>query len=215
MSERMWLRATCLLVVLFASPGLAAAGMLSRMSGPFRVQIGIDGTGAPVYSDCGQLNFYKTATGREWRLEDTCNQLIDLMVPTVTPTPLITPTPTPVIGNTPTPGGTGTADCPDGFLAQANSTQWVMNNISLQLDRPTTYCVDLPASTRPFFEVKTVNLGNSSCSNLEMTVISPQGTQYFSNGSQPGVPPLSVAGRWKIELLLTEGCNRYNLSVLF
>lgn len=211
MSERMWLRATCLLVVFSASPALAAA-KLDRMSGPFRVQTGISDSGDPVYTDCGQLNLYKSDTGREWRLEDACNQLIDLMVPDTTPTP--TPTP---IGTGPTPqptqSGTVTGDCPDGFLAKANNTQWVLNNVSLDLNRTYSYCVDLPASSRPFFEVKTVNKGNSSCSDLEMLVISPQGTEYFSNGSQPGVPPLSSAGRWKIQLTLTQGCNRYDLSV--
>jgi hypothetical protein len=187
------------------------------MSGPFRVQIGVDDNGAPVFADCGQMNLYKTLTGREWRLEDTCDQLVELMVPASTPTPVITPSPTPGGVITPTPQGTpsGSADCTDGFLSKANSTQWVLTNISLDLNRTYTYCVDLPASTRPFFEVKTVNKGNSSCSNLEMTVISPTGVEYFSNGSQPGVPPLMVAGRWKIELLLTDGCNRYDLSVNF
>lgn len=222
MSKRMWLRATCAAVVLCAAPGLVAAqGKLVRSSGAFKVQIGIDESEAPVYADCGQLNLYKTGlTGREWRLEDTCQQLIDLMVPpaaTPSPTPLITPSPTPGggTGGTPTPTRSVNGDCPDGFLSKANSSQWVLSNITLEVGRTYTYCADLPASTRPFFEVKTVNKGNTSCSNLEMTVISPNGTEYFSNGSQPGVPPLMVAGRWKVQLDLIEGCARYDLSINF
>jgi hypothetical protein len=190
------------------------------MSGLFKVQIGVDDNQNPVYADCGQLNLYKSVTGgREWRVDDTCQPLIDLMVPAPTPTPtptggLITPTPTPGGGGpTQTPSRTGSADCPDGFMSKANSVQWVLNNVSFQTGRTYTYCVDLPASTRPFFEVKTVNKGNSSCSDLEMTVTSPDGTQYFSNGSQPGVPPLMVPGRWHLEFNLVDGCSVYDVSV--
>src|SRR5262249_15369146 len=156
-----WLWATCMAVVCLASPALAAEAKLDRMSGPFKVQIGVDDNG-PVFADCGQMNLYKGGTnGREWRLEDTCDQLIELMVPPPTPTPVITPTP---IGSVipPTPRATsspGNSDCPDGFLSKANNTQWVLTNISLQEDKTYPYCVDLPASTRPFFEVKTVNKG--------------------------------------------------------
>ena len=87
MSERMWLRATCAAVLLLAASDLASAqgNLLGSKSGSFRVQIGVDGNNAPVYSDCGQLNLYKTETGREWRLEDTCDQLIDVMLPTIRP----------------------------------------------------------------------------------------------------------------------------------
>lgn len=219
MSEWMWLRATCAAVVLFAAPGLAAAqGKIKRMSGPFKVQIGVDGSNQPVYEDCGQLNIYKaTGGGREWRLEDTCDQLLDVMVPVIQPTPtpaptggVITPTPTPKPGSTP-----GSGECTDGFFSKISNHQWTLNNITLQQGHTHTWCADLPASTRPFFEIKTVNRGNSSCSDVEMLVVSPNGTEYFSNGSQPGVPPFQAAGRWKIKLHLNEGCARYDVSINF
>jgi len=221
MSKRMWLWATCVAVVCSAAPCLAAAAKFDRMSGPFRVFVGNDNNGAPVYVDCGQMNLYKSDTGgREWRLENTCDQLVELMVPASTPTPTppeITPSPTPGGGTiTPSPTrSTGSSDCPDGFLSKLNSGQWGLSGITLDLNHTYTYCVDLPASDRPFFEVKTVNRGDSSCSNLEMTVISPSGTEYFSNGSQPGMPPWSQQGRWKIQLDLIEGCNRYDLNITF
>jgi len=201
---------------LLVAPGLAAAdNKLGRSSAPFRVQIGIDNQGAPVFEDCGKLNLYKTATGKEWRLEDTCNQLIDVMLPTIAPTPTpggggtITPTPTP--GTGPTVSG----DCPNGFMSKVSNTQWTLSNVILQENQDYVYCVDLPANTRPFIEVKTVNKGNTSCGELELTAVSPHGAEYFSFGSQPGTVGLHVTGRWRILLHLNWGCNRYDVNVSF
>jgi hypothetical protein len=203
-------------VVLFAAPGLAAAqGKINRFSGAFKVQIGLDQSGEPAYADCGEMNLYKVAGGgREWRLDNTCDELIDVLLPVIQPTPAptggpITPTPTPG------PGPTGSGDCPDGFFSKVSNSQWALNNIILTEAKDHVWCADLPASTRPFFEVKTVNKGNSSCSDVEMTVISPLGTQYFSNGSQPGVPPFVSAGRWRVKMHLNHGCSRYDVNISY
>ena len=215
MSERMWLRATCAAIALLAAPGLAAAeGILNRSSGPFKVQIGVDDLGNPAYKSCGELNLYKVDGGREWRLDNTCDELIDVMLPTFQPTPTPGPTGGPITP-TPTPRSTVSGDCPDGFLSKINSSQWGLSNVLLTEGKDHVWCVDLPATTRFFFEVKTVNKGNTSCSDVEMTAISPLGVEYFSNGSQPGVPPLASPGRWRIKLHLNEGCNRYDLNVVY
>ena len=218
MSERMWLRATCAAVLLLAASDLASAqdNMLVRNSGAFRVQIGIDGNSAPVYADCGRLNLYKTETGREWRLEDTCNQLIDVMLPPIVPTPTATPAPTGgPITPTPSPRSTATGDCPDGFFSKVSNTQWSLTNVTLDLNKDHTWCADLPAARSFFFEVKTVNKANTQCSDVEMTAISPTGVEYFSNGSQPGVPPLVSPGRWRIRMHLNEGCARYDVNIVY
>ena len=217
MSERMWLRATCAAVLLLAASHLASAQgtALVRNSGAFRVQIGVDGNNAPVYSDCGQLNLYKTETGREWRLEDTCDQLIDVMLPTIKPTPTPGPTGGPITPTPTSPRVTPPGDCPDGFFSKVSNSQWTLTNVILDLNKDHTWCADLPASTRGFFEIVTTNKGNASCSDVEMTAISPTGVEYFSNGSQPGVPPFVSPGRWRVKLHLNEGCSRYDVNILY
>lgn len=215
MRERMWLGAMCAAVALLWAPGVAQAErMLARSSGPLKVQIGIDANNQPVYEECGRLNLYKTSAGKEWRLEDTCDQLIDVMLP------VILPTPTPGGGGgggtiTPTPRSTVSGDCPDGFMSKVHASQYSLTNIVLQEGRDYVYCVDLPASTRPFVEWKTVNKANTNCSDLEMTAISPQGAEFFSFGSQPGTVGLHVAGRWRLLLHLNSGCNRFDVHVNF
>ena len=215
MRERMWLRATCAAVAVLLAPGMAAAaeGLIGRSSGAFRVQTGITGAGDPEYTDCGRLNMYKVAGGgREWRLEDTCDQLIDVLVPTISPTP--TPTPTGgTVTPTPTPKPSGSADCPDGNFSRISSTHYSLLNVTLQQGKAATYCVELPAKAFPFFEIYTINKGNSSCSDLEMTAISPSGHEYFTSGPAPVVRPNVEGGRWQIELFLNDGCSRYDFHV--
>lgn len=214
MSERMWLRATCAAVLLLAASDLASAqgNALARSSGAFRVQIGVNNDNTPVYVDCGRLNLYKTETGREWRLEDTCDQLIDVMLPTITPTPGPTGGP---ITPTPTPKPTVSGDCPDGFFSKVSNSQWTLTNVILDPGKDHVWCADLPASRSIFFEINTTNKGNSSCSDVEMTAVSPTGVEYFSNGSQPGVPPLVSPGRWRVKMHLNEGCTRYDVNILY
>ncbi len=217
MRERMWLGAMCAAVALLLAPDAAQADkVLGRSSGPFKIQIGVDANNQPVYESCGRLNLYTTSNGKEWRLEDTCDQLIDVMLP------VIQPTPTPGGGGgggggtvTPTPGPTGSTDCPDGFIPKIHASQWSLTNIVLQEGRTYTYCVDLPASTRPFVEWKTVNKANTNCSELEMTAVSPHGAEYFSFGSQPGTVSLHTTGRWRLILHQNWGCNRYDVHVTF
>lgn len=216
MSERMWLRATCAAVLLLAASGLASAAdsMLGAKSGVFRVQIGVDERGNPEYVDCGRLNFYKTDTGREYRLEDTCDQLIDVMLPPIVPTPTPAPTGGPITP-TPTPRSTVSGDCPDGFFQKVSNSQWTLSNVVLTEGKDHVWCADLPASTAPFFEINTTNKANAPCADVEMTAISPHGVEYFSNGSQPGVPPFVSPGRWRIKMHLNEGCSRYDVNILY
>ena len=216
MSERMWLRATCAAVLLLAASDLASAqdSMLVRNSGAFRVQIGVNPDNSPVYADCGRLNLYKTETGREWRLEDTCDQLIDVMLPTIAPTPTPGPTGGPITP-TPTPRSTVSGDCPDGFFSKVSNTQWTLTNVILSEGKDHVWCADLPTSRSVFFEINTTNKANAPCANVEMTATSPTGLEYFSNGSQPGVPPLVSAGRWRIKMHLIEGCGRYDVNILY
>ena len=192
-------------LLVIAPSGAGAETRLGRSSGPFRM-VGTDGHGNPQDVVCGELNLYKTDAGREWRLEDTCDALM---------TALAGPPPTPRITHgTPIPP-TPASECPDGFLSRINSSQWGLSNVNLTEGKDHVWCVDLPQTTRFFFEVKTVNKGNTSCSDVEMTATSPGGVEYFSNGSQPGVPPLSSPGRWRIKLHLNEGCSRYDLNVVY
>jgi len=202
--------------VLCAAPGLAAAqDKLIRSSGLFKVQIGIDLQGQPEYVECGDLNLYKTGEGREWRLENTCDQLIDVLVPTVSPTP--TPAPTGgTVTPTPTPRATGSAECPDGTFSKISASHYSVLNVTLQQGKTHAWCVDLPAKSFPFFEVYTINKGNSSCSDLEMTAIAPSGVQWTDNGPAPGVRPTDIrGGRWRIALHLNEGCARYDFHVAY
>ena len=217
MSERMWLRATCAAMLVLGASAMASAAdnMLSGKSGAFRVQIGVNGDGSPEYVDCGQLNLYKTDNGREWRLEDTCDQLIDVMLPTIAPTPTPAPTGGPIVPTPTPPRATVSGDCPDGFFQKVSNTQWTLSNVSLTEGKDHVWCVDLPASTRPFFEINTTNKGNASCSDVEMTAISPLGVEYFSNGTQPGVPPFVSSGRWRVKMHLNWGCARYDVNILY
>lgn len=216
MSERMWLRATCAAVLLLAASDLASAQetVLTRSSGAFRVQIGVNDDGSPEYVDCGRLNLYKTDTGREWRLEDTCDQLIDVMLPPIVPTPTPQPTGGPITP-TQTPRPTVSGECPDGFFQKVSNTQWTLTNVVLTQGKDHVWCADLPTTRSAFFEIGTTNKGNSSCSDVEMTAISPTGLEYFSNGSQPGVPPFVSPGRWRVKLRLNEGCSRYDVNILY
>jgi hypothetical protein len=212
----MWLRASCAAVLLLAASGLASAAEepLASRSGAFRVQIGIEGDGSPVFVDCGRLNFYKTGTGREYRLEDTCDQLIDVMLPPIAPTPTPAPTGGPITP-TPTPRSTISGDCPDGFFQKVSNSQWTLSNVILTEGKDHVWCADLPASTSRIFEINTTNKANAPCADVEMTAISPQGVEYFSNGSQPGVPPFVAPGRWRIKMHLNEGCSRYDVNILY
>ncbi len=215
MTERMWLRATCAALVLFAAPGLAAAQTKREAySGPFRIYIGLDDFGDPAYANCGELALYKNGAGnREWRLENTCDELIDLLVdgmPTPTPTP--TPTGTTI---TPTPRVTNSQECPDGNFSRVSSTHFSLTNVTLQLGKTHAYCVDLPAKAFPFFELYTINKGNSSCSDLEMNVIPPSGRAWSDSGPAPVVRPNVEAGKWRVELTLHEGCARYDFHIAY
>ena len=104
-----------------------------RVSRPDRCQR----NNAPVYSDCGQLNLYKTETGREWRLEDTCDQLIDVMLPTIKPTPTPGPTGGPITPTAP-PRATVSGESTNGFFSEVSNTRWTLTNFIPDLDKDHT-----------------------------------------------------------------------------
>lgn len=217
MSERMWLRATCAAIVLFAAPGLAAAQTKQpRFSGPLKIQIGLDEFGDPAYADCGELALYKTGQGggREWRLEGTCDELVELLVPTAPPTPTPKPTGGGVITPSPTPRVTGSAQCPDGYFSKV-STGYAIPNVTLEEQREYTYCVDLPTSSYKYFQLYTINKGNSSCSNLEVETIAPSGKRFMDWGPAPVVTSLAEKGLWQVRMFLHEGCKRYEFQIPF
>lgn len=210
MKERMWLGLTCAVAMLFAVPGPGIAETLrERFSGALRIQTGVDDFGAPKFTDCGELNLYNVGNGvREWRLENTCNQLSHVIA---APTPSPAPTSGPATP-TPTPRATSSADCPDGFFSKTSSG-FSIPNITLEVGRLYRFCVDLPASKYSYFEIYTINKANTSCSDLEVSTISPSGRENFDFGPAPVVRSATETGRWNIEMFLHQGCARYEFQI--
>lgn len=109
--------------------------------------------------------------------------------------------------------------CPDGnwSVNPKDPRQFSKTNMTFELNVPYSYCVKIPQVTNPhpFIEWKVVNKGNSSCSNLKMVVIDPNGKKYKSFGSQPGLAMLSMPGLYKVKFKLKSGCKVYDASVNF
>lgn len=116
------------------------------------------------------------------------------------------------------------ADCID--LIKRNANQASLNNVTLVQGQTTKFCYKLPAPQskdgNPIVEIKTVNKGNSSCSDVVMKVVRPNKpaingsnppTTIKSNGSQPGVASIYTVGKWVIKMTLNHGCDRYDLSM--
>lgn len=139
------------------------------------------------------------------RMINACPQLSTICtVPSgPTPSPVSTgPTPTPSPRPTVRPSPTVSRVCEGGLGTR-----------SLEIGVKVTLCFDVPNPVQhPIVEVKTVNLGDSSCSDLYMHVITPNGSAYDSNGSQPGVAAFAQSGKWYVELTLASGCNSYRFS---
>lgn len=215
MRDRMRLGAICAIcaaLALLVAPYVAAGAdeKIGRFSGKFKIQIGVDESGDPVYENCGDLTFHKTDSGKQWRLGDGCDGIIDMMVPPPTPVPH---TPGPPVTPPPTPPGS--AECPDGFFSKVSSGHYTLSNVTLRESHTHVFCVDLPAKAFPFFEIYTINKGNSSCSDLEMTAISPSGIERFTNGPAPVVRPNVQGGRWRVAMHLNWGCARYDFHVAY
>lgn len=146
-----------------------------------------------------------------------CPQLEDLIAGSVAPTPVPTaiPTVTPTPTLTPTPT-VKPASCES--VALVNKTQRSIT-VSLDYNVERRFCFDIPAdSTNGLVEIRSVNLANASCSDVRMTVTSPLGQVFTSNGSQPGIVGVHATGRWVMAVTQfplpdqvgqDETCNRY------
>lgn len=104
-------------------------------------------------------------------------------------------------------------ECPAGRLPRISRTHWAVTNVTLAESVDYVWCLDLPISTKPFFEIFTVNKSNAQCSDLELTATSPLGQEYFDQGWQPALGALVRIGRWLVKLRLNFGCPRYDLHV--
>jgi len=130
--------------------------------------------------------------------------------PRATPTPVPTATPIPTATPRPTPA------CSDSDrFSKISANHWRKQDVNLEVGVERILCADLPAKAFPFFEIFTINLGNASCSNLEMTAIAPDGTWTIDVGPAPGVRPRPQAGRWLVKLYLPWGCTKYEFNVAY
>lgn len=127
--------------------------------------------------------------------------------------------------------------CPDGILNPRSDFSFGKSNVTFQEGRTYQYCFDLPPRTwtpnvsiSPYVDAGVVNLGNASCSDLEMTLRAPASgipfanpavpsglnvpREYFSYGPQPGAILTYIPGRWQLAFKLNWGCDRYNFRAL-
>lgn len=100
-----------------------------RVSRPDRCQR----NNAPVYSESGRPHLSEKEAGREWRLEDRCNQLIDLMLPAISPAPTGGP-----ITPTAPPRATVSGESTNGFFSEVSNTRWTLTNFIPDLDKDHT-----------------------------------------------------------------------------
>lgn len=127
-------------------------------------------------------------------------------VPAPTPVPTAIPTAKPTADPTGVP-----VACESTVLA--NSRQRTTSDVTLEINKPRTWCMDLPAGLTPgsIVEFKTVNRANTSCSDVLMEVTAPNGQKLTaSNGSQPGVAGFAQVGTYLMKITQRDGsCFRY------
>lgn len=107
----------------------------------------------------------------------------------------------------------------DGNFYRSNG-ELRLGPLTTPLRKVVNYCWDLSSPVgrsipigRPFFELSTVNLANWHCSSLLLRTVSPSNKVSFSYGSQPGTAPDFEPGVWKVQLLLSAGCDRYKFTI--
>jgi hypothetical protein len=91
-----------------------------------------------------------------------------------------------------------------------------IRNMTLEHGELYTICFDQPTVTPyfPFFEISLINRGDSSCSHVRMRAISPNGQYIVSDyGPSPIVRPNNIAGAWKVQLMLEDGCTKYEMYI--
>lgn len=101
-------------------------------------------------------------------------------------------------------------------LPMRSPTEARLNSVRLTKDVPLKLCLTLPQPPRSsLIEFKTVNKGNSSCSDLKMVMKSPDKTKLKSHGSQPGIATFYQPGTWNLKYTLKEGCDLYDLIAVW
>lgn len=91
-----------------------------------------------------------------------------------------------------------------------------IRNLTLEHGELYTICFTQPTITPyfPFFEISLINRGDSSCSHVRMRSLSPNGQSIVSDyGPSPIVRPNNVPGAWKVQLMLEDGCNKYEMYI--
>lgn len=127
------------------------------------------------------------------------------------------PTPTPTHSPKPTPTPTVAPACADSDRFSKISDGHYRKEVQLEIGVARTLCVDLPAPSVPFpfFTIYTINRGNVSCSNLEMTAITPHGAYTTDTGPAPVLRPNIDPGRWFVKLYLPWGCTKYEFNIQY
>ena len=95
----------------------------------------------------------------------------------------------------------------DAFGTYSNA-----RNLNLERGELYTLCFEKQPREFPFFEIYVINKAHTSCSHLRMRTIAPDGQYIISDyGPSPVLRPNLIAGPWKVQLVLEDGCNKYEL----
>lgn len=107
------------------------------------------------------------------------------------------------------------AGCDGTFKIDKGARQGTMEYVVLEKGVSQKFCLEVPKADKTMFvEIGTVNLANTQCSDVRMTV-NPPGVvapKLHSMGSQPGVIGKYKPGKWVVKMLLKEGCNKYTIN---
>lgn len=121
---------------------------------------------------------------------------------------LANPVPTPIATAAPRP--TVATDCSDGTFSYDQSARELRFGVPpkgrlYEVGRPYHLCATVPASPRPFFELKSVNHSNGVCNTYEARLVAPDGAIYVvDTGRQLNKSPNYQPGTWQLVLLLQD-----------
>ena len=120
--------------------------------------------------------------------------------------------------------------CKDGTLSINKTDKSVGKGfVQFEVGKPYKYCFKLPKveypkpepgkpGKNPFVTLNVINLGNASCSDLEVTMIRPNKPDILgnmsarrgrSNGPSPVIVQVYTPGKWRLKFKLNEGCDKY------
>lgn len=112
--------------------------------------------------------------------------------PKATPTPVATATPKPTVSPLP--------------------CEPLGGEKSYRIGEEKMFCFDA-GDKRPFMEVQSVNLANTSCSALRVNLVAPNGAQNDEIASQPAAILPWAPGRWYLWTKLIDGwCFKYTFT---